>query len=571
MGAFTQLIHAPVDYDHREFLVSIFQRICEAVIALIDIKFGQPDSLKKRGRVELRRLLGVGLVLVVGLVVSSAGPIVYFNYRSDAEWFEMREADRRETLNLLNNELRSISDTITMLAERESFTGGSVDGSVIETRLTQLASQQSRIIQEINRFQNSETFDPSWWPILLTAVGVIGYAAVVFLLRFLVRTLRKAYCAMRFPRETGLRALAVELAERLKFETTRSSTAEGGLSYLRLRVARSLKERPLSLPGITAQFARLLKHIAEVYGDRVVICLDELDKIQDPAKLEALLRGIKGVLGEEATHFILTISDDAASRFTTRVRAERGMVESALEDVILLRRVDLRATERIIGTMCGIMSQPMAGKDSDSHGRKVLAPASVVLWVFGGAIPREIKRGALMCLERGVDPRKASATEIWTLLLRLRFESILAWATREGSDDPPTLRFCRSLRESSRFLPQVGDCGESVSRRGNKMVEIWQIWFIDNITDVAPGIESAVNEDSAPEAGLDAVWCRFARAAIEIVLGASALAFTFELQRHQPDDTAIEKVRLIFEMIPCNVAYTWQLVSEHLKEIHCGE
>ena len=77
-GAFTLLIHSPTGYDAREFLVSIFQSVCEEVVSTINAKFGEADSLSERGAKEERRLRNilwatmVGITLVMGLSVGFA-------------------------------------------------------------------------------------------------------------------------------------------------------------------------------------------------------------------------------------------------------------------------------------------------------------------------------------------------------------------------------------------------------------------------------------------------------------------------------------------------------------------
>ncbi len=58
--------------------------------------------------------------------------------------------------------------------------------------------------------------------------------------------------------------------------------------------------------------------MCEVWTYGVLICFDELDKIDGPEQLDLLLRGIKGILGRENTHFLFTVSDDAIARFIVR-------------------------------------------------------------------------------------------------------------------------------------------------------------------------------------------------------------------------------------------------------------
>ncbi len=66
-GAFTLLIHSPTGYDSWEFLVSVFQRICEEVISRMNQKFGQAKSLSDIGAAERRRLSRTLWTITIGI------------------------------------------------------------------------------------------------------------------------------------------------------------------------------------------------------------------------------------------------------------------------------------------------------------------------------------------------------------------------------------------------------------------------------------------------------------------------------------------------------------------------
>ena len=65
-GAFTILIQSPIGYEPREFLISIFQRICEATITRIQVNIEdrrRDGNLFKRSIAERRRLRMVRLAV----------------------------------------------------------------------------------------------------------------------------------------------------------------------------------------------------------------------------------------------------------------------------------------------------------------------------------------------------------------------------------------------------------------------------------------------------------------------------------------------------------------------------
>ena len=70
-------------------------------------------------------------------------------------------------------------------------------------------------------------------------------------------------------------------------------------------------ERPATLSSLVTDFRALAEEAGKVAG-RVVIGIDELDKMNDPEKVRALLRDIKGVFEVPRVHFFVSVSDEAA-------------------------------------------------------------------------------------------------------------------------------------------------------------------------------------------------------------------------------------------------------------------
>jgi hypothetical protein len=69
-GYFTLLIHSPTGYEHREFLLSIFQRLCEATIERVEKLLGQASTLQERGLNEAKKINRIfRLILIGGLAI----------------------------------------------------------------------------------------------------------------------------------------------------------------------------------------------------------------------------------------------------------------------------------------------------------------------------------------------------------------------------------------------------------------------------------------------------------------------------------------------------------------------
>ena len=577
-GAFTQLIHSPTGYDSQEFLVSVFQRVCEDVVARIDLKFGQADSLLARGKAEWRRLFGILLILLLGVLFSIAGPFFLVDYQNQLQYEAEREKRIKarikrieQSLEKISDERSSLSNSITNLRSQiEKFESQKKDFTKLNSRLSSLLRARDRLrderiflLRELRRLE-PERLNGTTNVLFESFIQVVSFLAiyiiVFFLFRRLMRILGQWYRARKFPRETGLRQLALELSEHLTFQATHSKSIETGLWFSQLTsrfsAGKSLETRPLSLPGLTAQFARFLEQISEVYSGRVVICLDELDKIEDPKDLDELLRGIKGVLGQPNTHFILTVSEDALSRFTRR-RLERGMLESAFEDIIFLNRIDLKVAGDIVDVM-----YPESDRDNTNG---TLHISIKLLWLFGNAIPREIKRNALICLEADRHPRKSPPIIVWKLLFLLRMKDMQSWASRVGGDDQITHEFLVCLEKSITLLSGA----TSYDRKwGKEIVALWMNCFGDLFSDDYQNIaKKRGTNQTLRDARKDIESLAVGRAVVEILIGASALVYVLEDQPKELSAHLFEQLLKIFEFTPSNLAFAGNLMNEYLAEI----
>lgn len=112
-GAFTLLIHSPTGYEPRDFLISIFQRICEEVVFRINQKFDEVKSLSDLGKVEAKRLSRRQLVIRIGaiFILLVCMGYVFFQYSHERskeinvklKTLSGRESEVRKQLNLLKS------------------------------------------------------------------------------------------------------------------------------------------------------------------------------------------------------------------------------------------------------------------------------------------------------------------------------------------------------------------------------------------------------------------------------------------------------------------------------------
>jgi KAP family P-loop domain len=171
-----------------------------------------------------------------------------------------------------------------------------------------------------------------WWGAHAAAGAAVLAAVGIFL--FVRR--RALHPERRLLREAAL------LRERARFTATRRESSEVGAEGGRGIVARfgmsrerELVERPATLSTLVNDF-RALAEQAGVVAGRVVIAIDELDKMADPDRVRDLLRDIKGIFEVPQVHFLVSVSDEAARTLNLGALAGRNEFNSSFYTVIEL-------------------------------------------------------------------------------------------------------------------------------------------------------------------------------------------------------------------------------------------
>jgi hypothetical protein len=113
---------------------------------------------------------------------------------------------------------------------------------------------------------------------------------------------------------------ATALRERIRYNTALKQGSEVDVSaafhltgtFRRTR-EKNLDERPTTVASLVLDFRRLAEAIITTTGERLVIGIDELDKIDDERAARKLLRDIKGIFEIPGVFFIVSVSEEAAT------------------------------------------------------------------------------------------------------------------------------------------------------------------------------------------------------------------------------------------------------------------
>lgn len=211
---------------------------------------------------------------------------------------------------------------------------------------------------------------------LVSGLGGIASAVLVwFVARLLLANLV-------FPPERRLAAEAEVVRERARYSATRREGlelgAEGGRGFIARAKSirqRELIERPATLSSLVNDFRALAAEAGDVSG-RVVIAIDELDKMAKPDKVRELLRDIKGIFEVPHVHFLVSVSDEAARKLSLGALSDRNEFNSSFYTVI--------------------ESQPATPEDLadllEGRGARFPREVGLALAVLAGGNPRETLR-----------------------------------------------------------------------------------------------------------------------------------------------------------------------------------
>lgn len=198
-------------------------------------------------------------------------------------------------------------------------------------------------------------------------------------------------------------------------------TVPGGLKFGG-QAAVQRTEQKASYPQLVADLRELLELVGlerRSAGGKVIIGIDELDKIASAEDAERFLNDLKAVFGVRGCYFLVALSEDALAAFERRSLAIRNTFDSAFDKIIHVR--------------------PLHGAESRSMltRRGVLLPVPY-LWLchaLTGGLPRDLLRIVLdvaVTSAQNVDRLPSLAAD----LIRQDLDTVLAAQLRETAQLP---------------------------------------------------------------------------------------------------------------------------------------
>lgn len=136
-------------------------------------------------------------------------------------------------------------------------------------------------------------------------------------------------------------------------------------------------EQPATLPEWTDKFRVYARRVSDAVEDgRLIICIDEIDKILNGERAEAFLNDIKAIFDIPGCLYLVSLSEDAMSSFARRTPTIRSSFDSAFDELIPVGPMGYKASEEMLL----------------KRATGVPRPFIALCYVLAGGLPRELVR-----------------------------------------------------------------------------------------------------------------------------------------------------------------------------------
>ncbi|MER5646664.1 hypothetical protein [Streptosporangium sp. NPDC002524] len=253
--------------------------------------------------------------------------------------------------------------------------------------------------------------------------------------------------------DAGLKASneAARNLRQIRYLQTRSAeaTANAGWGGWGLSVKRGTghSRQPLTYPEIVQALTDFLELVAKELdgarpGRRLVVGIDELDRIVPATGARDFLNELKAVFDVPHCLFVLSVSDEALREADLAPAGRRDAFDSAIDEVVRVEPLD----------------HPTAVKLLDTRVIGLPAPFSALFYCLSGGIPRDLLRTARAAVALVTPDRPLSLAEITAALIDRELARI-AGSAGTGAEAPEELLrlFHADLVHAHGGLSELGD------------------------------------------------------------------------------------------------------------------
>lgn len=404
----TQELSTPTRYDEKEFVLNLFESVCDATLDRIAVdlklkKLAMPRTFNQmytwKDRLRPVALIGGGLYLIV--ILLQAGQVAAYLDSMFRLWYYGN------------------------LLEKVAFVS-----LVIFLTLPVIA--------------------------LLWAISPVFRPTLIERMQALDANLASLY------------QLTLRCLEQIRYQQTYQSAgnvefAISSVFKIGSTLDQSLTRQPYTLVGLIADYRKYITEVTKQFG-KVIICIDELDKVLDPDQAREFLRKIKGVFSLENSYYIVSVSEEALEAFELRNLVGKDEVDSTFTTVIRLRNLSV--------AQCRQLLEKRGVKEQD---------LDMVLAVLSSGNPRDLIRLArdLFTLADPVGINRVSLVE---QEMQQAIKEVID-GIRDERNMRDTLKFdvCNRLSvlpDPSQALPTIQELIDSLSQEQDHMAN----WLCEVLT-----------------------------------------------------------------------------------------
>jgi hypothetical protein len=497
----TTIIAAPARYDARDFVLTLFARLCETVLA------GERHPVAQGVPRLLVRIAPLAPVLPAALIV---GILTWRAFAWDASWPTF------VAIALLA--LAVVTTGLEQLGGRQPRSYRLLLGSAVAAAaLVLLAAAHTHWY---------DSYRVADWAAVIA--GGAAYAASLW---------RRP---LPGPRRLGVSddALVNQAAEQLRDIRFQQSFSTGYAGKLRLPAGAELSmdrreelaQRQASFPEIVDRLREFIALAARARGG-VVIGIDEMDKMESADVAQQFLNEIKGIFGVERCVYLVSISEDAMASFERRGLPFRDVFDSSFDEVLTVGPLTLEQSQlllrrRILGLgpayldLCHCLAGGLA-RDvlrvarqlslQKPSGRGKPALKTVVATIVAAELTRKINAISVSAHRISLEPH---VTELLRWISAL--PPMVGALERGSTDASDLLGWCESLPANwPRELPSDGDA-RTLERMQVELAAF--AYFIATVLELFVRVDgdpvSHFRDAEAPDSGFDRL--AVARAAFSV-------------------------------------------------------
>ncbi|WP_410586293.1 hypothetical protein [Amycolatopsis sp. lyj-23] len=378
------VVSAPVAYQPRDFVLHLYAELCKRVIG------GDGDTTARPEIEPEPRFAGVSLrwthawlmVLGGGALAVTAGLLALLGLRRPL-WVVHPFADAgtvllgtamiaTAALFVRNVKIVPARSAVRLQARRKDKAWPAVVVPAL-------------VVDGLVMITAGNGWQSHTWQLL----GALAGALISIPAFVLARRVRSLLSRVAFPDELPLsaewqlRELAVERLRGIRYqqsfahERSLAVKAGGAIGFdVGGKRGQTRQEIAKTYPELVGDLRAFLAAVAQQHT--VVIGVDELDKLRSHQDVENFLNDIKSVFGVTGCFFLASVSEDAAAGFERRGAPFRDVFDSAFDDVLSVRLLDMGCSRRIVyGLLLG-WTKPFVG----------------LCYVLSGGLARDLRRSA---------------------------------------------------------------------------------------------------------------------------------------------------------------------------------